>query len=104
MNKTELQELLDAVEMITDDLYKQQIDWEQLFMPTLEVVFGNAYIKFAGVVIWTEEGDDREWIEEKRITNDGDNVETIEAHYEDMEPYLRKKVMSLLDSVKKIQL
>ena len=99
--KAETQEILDAVDIINYELpencayYLEYTDntWAQ-------------YIKFADHIIWSSEDEEREWIEEsKEEHEDGSGRwRIIPAHYEDMEPFLRKKINELISNLSKIKL
>jgi len=99
--------ILDAVQNINTDLYKQLgDDTAYVLSITLEPTAGYQCIEWMGDTIWHSEDDDREWIEESREEHsDGSgNWEIVLAHYEPMEPYLQKQMRALLEKLGKIQL
>ena len=100
MNNKEIKELLDTMDIITDEMYETQVNWEQLYIPELTLQFGNCIIEFLGVVIYNSEYDDRQWIE----NNDplADLSET--GYYEPWEPFLKKKINEAVEQVSKIKL
>jgi len=88
--------LLDAVQNINTDLYKQLgDDTAYVLSITLEPGAGYQCIEWMGVTIWHSEDDSREWIEE---------YDQFKGDYEPLEPYLREQIMILLSKLQKIQL
>jgi hypothetical protein len=105
--KIEIQELLQAVENINTDLYKQLgDDTGYILWVTLEPTVGYQCIEWMGDTIWHSEDDPREWIEEVREEheNGSGNWRIVLAHYEDMEPYLRKQIVTLVNKLQLKQL
>lgn len=92
----EIQELLQAVENINTDLYKQLgDDTAYILWVTLEPAAGYQCIEWMGDTIWHSEDDNREYIED---------YDEFKGDYEPIEPFLRKKVMEVVNEMKKIQL
>lgn len=100
MNKEEINEVLQAVENITDELYDKQVNWNQLYLPEFSRQWGISMVSFMGIGVWRDDEDDREWVEGEMI---GPN-EYANGQYEDIEPYLRKKINEIVSTVSTIKL
>lgn len=96
---TEIQEIIDAVDNINALLY-DQLGPETTAVLTYTYSTYAQWIEWNGEQIWSSEDDEREW-EEKDYAANG---KCIEAGYEPMEPFLRKKVNQVIAEVKKIKL
>ncbi len=101
----QLKEVIEAVHSINMDIAEQSEYQSDI---GLELCYaGHAYgVKFMDTWIWdTENIDEREWVEETKEEHpDGSGKWRMSpAHYEPMEPYLRKKVTELIEKVSKIK-
>jgi len=96
MNIIEIQELLQAVENINTHLYKQLgDDTAYILWVTLEPTAGYQCIEWMGDTIWHSEDDSREYI---------DDYDEFKGDYEELEPYLRKQIMTVISKFQQIQL
>lgn len=100
MRKDELTELLQAIDNINYQLMKLLGDNNTIVLEYGYVTY-TEIVKFLDTVIWHHDDDMREWIEESGCAADN-NI--IYAHYEPIEPYLRKKVNELVTSISSIKL
>ena len=99
----ELKEVIEACEKINEEL-NEQIGEEVVAPLSIEIeplsYCRCKWIKWLGITIWCSEDEDREWIEE---TEPGKPT-SIPAHYEPIEPYIRRKINELISSLNKIKL
>lgn len=101
MNKEQLQEAIEAVSNINKSLYEQLgPDNTKLLYVIVEPYIGYVAVEIGEYQLWNSEEDDREW-EERDYAANG---KCIEAGYESLEPYLRRKVNELIESLNKIKL
>ena len=88
--------ILDAVQNINADLYKQLgDDTTYVLSVILEPTAGYQYCEWMGDTIWHSEDDNREYI---------DAYDEFKGDNEELEPYLRKQIMTLLSKLQQIQL
>lgn len=105
MNREELIELLDAVADINEEIDDQLTGvrytiWSYL---SIETNSETVRVQIAGVTIWDDEDDDREWIEDEQMSEGG--VQWVNpAHYQPWGPYLRRKINELVADIAKIKL
>lgn len=106
MNRQLIQEVTEAVSNINEQLYGQLgPDTSKLLYVIIEPHVGIVSVELGEYQIWHSQDDDREWIEEVSEYN-ADNVQVyhVPAHYESLEPYLRKKIMKMVGILQTIQL
>ena len=88
--------ILDAVQNINADLYKQLgDDTVYVLSITLEPTARYQCCEWMGDTIWHSEDDSREYI---------DAYDEFKGDYEELEPYLRKQIVTLLNKLQLKQL
>lgn len=86
MKTDDIIKIIDSINYDLFELNGEQIDFDL----SLEYSYCHI-IKFLGVVIWDEDNEEREWIEEK---ND----------YEDLEQFLRTKIKLLIHKISSLKI
>lgn len=105
MRNDEILEIIQAVDNINDSLDKQLGDMNNIRVEYIHRGYSVSSILFMHQLIWNDADDGREWIEEIIEDHpDGERYRVVPAHHEPMEPYLRKRIMEVLKSLKKVKL
>lgn len=104
MNKQEIDEVIQSVDNINKQLY-EQLGPDTTALVTYTYTTYAQWVEWNGIHVWDSENECRKWIEEDTEDHpDGERYRFIPAHYEDMEPYLKKKIMEIITEVSKIKL
>lgn len=110
MRNEQLIEVITAIDNINADLYnqckytdkrgKEDIDpW--IWMELQYGVGGVMVVEFLGEYLWNSENEERTWIEKSGSVGTDD---LVYAHYESIEPFLRRRANELIVKLQKIKL
>ncbi len=104
-----LNEVIEAVSNINEQLYEQRGPEANVLAIVIEPFVEIIIVEWGEYGIsrlWCSDGDDREWIEAESIPYPPPTrgFKVVPAHYEPLEPFLRKKIMELINQISAIKL
>lgn len=111
MNKQEIDEVIQAVDNINnqleEQLYSERYGQDPWVYVEVRVGSADTVVMFLGECLYNSENEERQWVEDgPSILHDSGvcTDDLVPAHYEPIEGYLRKQIMSLLEKLTKIKL